>query len=282
MDYEPVSTLLSRTRSAPLSPDRLRSEFANRGQNPHENCVVLESPLGEVVGFCGYDPLPDGRALLDGPMLRQEFRGQGWGQRLWQEVSNLLRARGIRTVSAVLSDGDDAASHFLEHLGFRCEKTDVIMVSEEPYAGTPPEPPTGITIEEAGPELDLADYEDLHARMFSRRTLSYLGLLVRTPGYRVLVARRGPDLLGLLEWEVYEDVATLEAFGVEPASRRQGIGRALLARGLALAWRDSGVKLVRQLWKADDTAYFKVYLDLGFQQKCSIRGLVRHLSGDGG
>lgn len=282
VDYEPVSALLNRvyrhpTRGGQLSPDRLRREFANRGNNPHENCLVLESPQGGVVGFCGYDPLPDGRALLDGPLLREEFRRQGWGQRLWQELSNLARARGIRTVSAVLGAEDGSATHFLERLGFQAEKTDVIMVSESPPAADLPLPPAGVTIEEAGSELDLADYEDLHARMFSRRSLSYLGILVRSPGYHVLVARRGDDLVGLLEWELHEEVATVEAFGIEPESRRQGIGRALLAAGLRRAWSEPGVRLVRQLWKADDTAYFKVYLDLGFQEKCSIRGLVRHL-----
>lgn len=285
VDYEPVSALLNQvyrnpTRAGHLSPERLRREFANRGNNPHENCVVLESPQGEVVGFCGYDPLSAGRALLDGPMLREEFRGQGWGLRLWQEISNLARARGIRTVSAVLSAEEGPASHFLERLGFQAEKTDVIMVSDHAPPGDLPAPPAGVTVEEAGPELDLADYEDLHARMFSRRSLSYVGILMRSPGYHVLVARRREELVGLLEWEVHEDVATIETFGIEPESRRQGIGRALLAAGLRRAWSEPGLKLVRQLWKADDAAYFKVYLDLGFQQKCSIRGLVRHLAGD--
>ena len=102
LDYAPVSQLLNAvyrnpTRMAHLTPERLRTEYRNRGTNPHENCVVLESPEGELVGFCGYEPLPDGRALLDGPVLRNEFRGQGWGRRLWQEVADLLRARGIRT-----------------------------------------------------------------------------------------------------------------------------------------------------------------------------------------
>jgi ribosomal protein S18 acetylase RimI-like enzyme len=283
VDYEPVSKLLNEayrnpTRLAHLTPDRLRREFANRGNNPHENCVVLESPQGDVVGFCGYDPLPDGRALLDGPLLRQEFRRQGWGHRLWQEISNLARARGIRTISAVLSDENEAAESFLDALGFRTEKTDVIMVCESRPARPPAEAPEGVTVERAGDELDLADYEDLHARLFTRRSLAYLGLLARSPDYHILLARRGPELVGHLELEQLEDVATIEAFGVAPEARRQGIGKALLACALQFAWQLPAVRLVRQIWKADDSGYFKVYLDLGFQRKCSIRSLVRHLS----
>ncbi|MGE0494154.1 MAG: GNAT family N-acetyltransferase [Vulcanimicrobiota bacterium] len=283
LDYAPVSQLLNAvyrnpTRMAHLTPERLRTEYRNRGTNPHENCVVLESPEGELVGFCGYEPLPDGRALLDGPVLHTEFRGQGWGQRLWQEVATLLRARGIRTVSVVLGEANGEGLDFAKRVGFAPEKTDVIVICEN-SARHEINPPDGISVSLADNDLDLAEYEDLHASLFSRRSLAYLGVLARADNYRIFVARDGADLVGHLELEFLDEVATIEAYGVATTHRRRGIGRCLLAAALNEAWSQPGIRLVRQIWKTSEPGFIKAYLDMGFVQKAAIHGLVRQLEG---
>ncbi len=281
LDYQPVSSLLnavyrSPMRMALLTPERLRTEFRNRGTNPHENCVVLESSGGELVGFCGYEPLPNGRALLDGPVLREEYRGQGWGRRLWQEVADLLRARGIRTVSVVLGEGNNRGLNFLERLGFEREKTDVIVTCERRQKH-PVLPPPGVTVEVSGPELDLSQYEDLHAALFNRRSLGYLEMLAGAENYRIFVARQGSQLIGHLEMEFMEEVATVEAYGVLPSYRRSGVGKALLAAALNNAWENEQTKMVRQIWKTSEPGFIKVYLEMGFVQKAAIHGFVRQL-----
>lgn len=282
VDYPSVSQLLNQvyrnpTRMAHLTPERLRTEFQNRGTNPHENCVVLESSEGNLVGFCGYDPLPDGHtALLDGPVLLSEYEGQGWAHRLWQEVCDLLRARGIRTVSAVLGEGNERALEFLERVGFRQEKTELIVVCDQ-RTQHPVSEPDGITVRLADSGLDLADYEDLHASLFSRRSLAYLGVLYRSPDYLIFVAQEGDELVGHLELEILDEVATIEAYGVLPSHRRRGVGRALLARALNHAWQQPQVELVRQMWKTTEPGFLKVYLEMGFTQKAAIHGLTRKL-----
>ena len=281
VDYAPVSQLLNQVyrdqaRMTRWTPDRLRTEFKTRGTNPHENCVVLEDPEGDLVGFCGYDPLPGGRALLDGPVLDLKVRGQGWGQRLWQEVSSLLKVRGIRTVSAVLGDGNDRAQRFLNELGFRRDKTDIIVVNDRKNRYQVPSP-QGVTLRRAGDELDLSAYEDLHASLFTRRSLAYLGVLFRNPDYLFFTAEFEGELVGHLELEILDEVATIEAFGVLPPYRRQGVGKALLAEALNHAWSREEVELVRQIWKTSEPGFLKVYLEMGFIEKASIHGLTRIL-----
>lgn len=281
VDYAPVSQLLNQvyrdpTRMTRWTPDRLRTEFRTRGTNPHENCVVLEDPDGGLVGFCGYDPLPGGRALLDGPVLHQKFRGRGWGQRLWQEVSSLLKVRGIRTVSAVLGDGNERALRFLNELGFRQDKTDVIVVNDQ-RRSYEVELPSEVAIRTAGDELDLSAYEDLHASLFARRSLAYLGVLFRNPDYILFTAESEGELVGHLELEILGEVATIEAFGVLPQYRRRGVGKALLAEALNHAWSREEVDLVRQIWKTSEPGFLKVYLEMGFTEKASIHGLTRVL-----
>ncbi|MEW6283872.1 MAG: GNAT family N-acetyltransferase [Candidatus Eremiobacterota bacterium] len=279
-DYQPVAALLnavdvSPTRKARMTAERLRSELANRDNNPHENFLVLEGPSG-VVGFCGYDPMAGGRALLDGPVLAPELRRQGWGKRLFEELSAVMSIRGIRHVAVVLGEENEAGEAFLTHLGFRLEKTDVIVVCDTPSSPVVAVP-DGVQVELAGPDLDLSAYEDLHARLFSRRSLNYLALLARSSNYRIFVARRGQELVGHLELEFLDDVATLEAYGVLPEHRRQGIGKALLAAALREAWAQPGVALVRQIWNTTEPGFIKVYLEMGFEQKYAIRGMVREL-----
>ncbi|GMU56122.1 MAG: hypothetical protein AMXMBFR33_52680 [Candidatus Xenobia bacterium] len=281
-DFEPVSALLNQvhvnpTRTAWMTPERLRSELANRSNNPHENFLILEGPEGRVLGFCGYDPMPAGRALLDGPVVEAAYRRQGWGKRLFEELSAVMSARGIRRVAVVLGDENEAGEKFVASLGFELEKTDVIVVCQRP---SHPEvaPPEGITIELAGPELDLSAYEDLHASLFSRRSVNYVALLARSPNYRIFVARAGEQLVGHLELEFLDEVATLEAYGVLPEHRRRGVGKALLAAALKTAWSTPGVTLVRQIWNTTEPGYIKVYLEMGFELKYAIRGMVRPLT----
>lgn len=285
VDYAPLSRLLTRmqvnpTRAAEMTPERLRQELASRGNNPHENFLVLETTdtAGQVVGFCGYQPMPQGRALMEGPILEEEWRGQGWATRLWQELSAVMGARGVRTVSIVLGSENECGAEFALRQGFRHEKTEVIVVSEA--RSHPPAPaPEGIRISLAGPDLDLVTYEDLHARLFTRRSPAYVGLLARMPTYRILVAREGQDLVGLVELEFLDGVASLEAFGVAPERRRRGLGRALLATALDIAWDQPGTTLVRQIWNTTEPGYLDLYLAMGFTCKYAIRGLVREVNG---
>ncbi|MCA9796193.1 MAG: GNAT family N-acetyltransferase, partial [Candidatus Eremiobacteraeota bacterium] len=167
---------------------------------------------------------------------------------------------------------------FARRVGFAPEKTDVIVICENP-ARHELNPPEGISVSLADNELDLSEYEDLHASLFSRRSLAYLGVLARADNYRIFVARDGQDLVGHLELEFLDEVATIEAYGVAPSHRRRGIGRSLLAAALNEAWSRPEIRLVRQIWKTSEPGFIKAYLDMGFVQKAAIHGLVRQLEG---
>ncbi len=92
------------------------------------------------------------------------------------------------------------------------------------------------------------------------------------------MARAGEQLVGHLELEFLDEVATLEAYGVLPEHRRRGVGKALLAAALKTAWSTPGVTLVRQIWNTTEPGYIKVYLEMGFELKYAIRGMVRPLT----
>lgn len=266
---------LQRDRASELTPEGLRQELARRGNDPRENFLVLEVE-GQVVGFCGYDPLPDGLALMEGPVVDPAYRSQGWGRRLWQELQALLADRGVRSVSLVLGADNEQGEKFALRLGFRREKTELIVFSETPrhYEVRPPE---GVRLAAAGPDLDPAEYQEVHARLFTRRSLSFINMLRASPGYRIFLARRGDLLVGLAEIELLDSVASIEALGVLPEERRRGIGRALLATALNYAWAQPDIRTVRQIWRPSQPGHVEIYRQMGFSVKYAIRELVREV-----
>jgi ribosomal protein S18 acetylase RimI-like enzyme len=268
---------LQRDRASELTPERLRQELARRGNDARENFLVLEVE-GQVVGFCGYDPLPEGLALMEGPVVDPAYRGQGWGRRLWQELQALLADRGVRSVSLVLGADNQQGEEFALRLGFRREKTELIVFSETPrqYEVRPPE---GVRVTAAGPDLDPVEYQEVHARLFARRSLSFMSMLAASPDYRIFVAHRGDLLVGFAEIELLGSVASIEALGVLPEERRRGIGRALLAAALNCAWAHPGIRTVRQIWRPSQPGYIEIYKQMGFSVKYAIRGLVREVEG---
>ena len=276
-DFPPVAELLNRTynKSSSLSgltPDRLQHELVELGGDLKKNYLVLESQKGELVGFCGYSaPSGNGRARMDGPVIAYGERGQGLGERLWHELVDLMRSRKMSSVTAMLSDENRIASRFLTRLGFQRGSTQLIVTSDKPYEGKV-STPKGLTIHCIGPgdSLDKASYTALHSKLFEARGESFLDFLVSQPDYIFFVGERNGEMVGFLELELVDDTAIIESFGVHPSHRRNGFGSALLRSALDFAWRQSGVRLVRQIWKTEQPEFLKIYTRLGFRQKAAM------------
>ena len=285
-DFSPVTELINRSynKSANLSgltPDRFKQEITSRGGNLMQDYLVLESRDEEVVGFCGYStPANANKARMDGPIVAYSERGQGLGQRLWHELADLMRSRRVNTVSVLLEDQNQIAAKFLDQLGFQKNSTQLIVTCDRPFEGRA-EAPRGMTIRRitGSDHFDPDAYLAAYSKLFESRSRGYLDLLVSLPDYNIFVAEQNGQILGLLELEIMDETAIIEAFGVDPDSRRQGLGSALLKTALEHAWKQDGMQLVRQIWKTEQPEFLNVYTALGFKQKTALHHMEKAISG---
>lgn len=260
-----------------LTPDRFRAEITSRGGNLMKDYLVLEGRDSEVLGFCGYStPGDSSRARMDGPIIAYSERGQGLGKRMWHELADLMRSRRVASVSVLLEEENRIAARFLDKLGFRRNSTQIIVTSDRPYQGKV-EPAPGITIRRIteGVHLDREDYIQAHGKLFEKRSLSFLDLLISLPDYTIFVAEKRGEIVGFLELELVEDTAIIESFGVRAEQRRKGYGSSLLKAALEFAWKQDGIKLIRQIWKTDQPEFLKVYTTLGFKQKTALHNMEK-------
>lgn len=276
-DFSPVTDLLSRSysstaRMAGLTPDRFKQEISSRGGNLMQDYLVLENRESEILGFCGYStPADAGKARMDGPIIAYSERGQGLGQRMWHELADLMRSRRVHSVSVMLEEENRIAARFLDRLGFRRNSTQIIVTCDKPYLGRV-DAPSGVNIRRItdSDAFDRDAYIQAHGKLFEKRSRPFLDLLIALPDYNIFVAERSGDILGFLELELMEDTAIIESFGVRPDQRRKGVGSSLLKAALEYAWKQDGIKLIRQIWKTDQPEFLQVYTALGFKQKTAL------------
>lgn len=281
-DFEPVTDLLNRTyrksaRMSGLTPDRFKQEVSSRGGNLMQDYLVLEGRDSEVLGFCGYSTMADtARARMDGPIIAYSERGQGLGQRMWHELADLMRSRRISSVSVLLEEENRLAAKFLDRLGFTRHATQLIVTSDRPYQGKALAPP-GLKIRRIteGDIFDRDAYIQAHGKLFENRSRQFLDLLIALPDYNIFVAESQGMIVGFLELELVEDTAIIESFGVKAEQRRKGFGSALLKQALDYAWKQSGIKLIRQIWKTDHPEFLQVYTSLGFKQKTALHHMEK-------
>lgn len=242
-----------------------------------QDYLVLEGPDAEVLGFCGYStPASMAKARMDGPIIAYSERGQGFGQRMWYELADLMRSRKVSSVSVLLEEENRIAARFLDRLGFRRNSTQLIVTCDKPYQGKATVP-QGVTIRRIteGEVFDRDAYIQAHGKLFQVRSRPFLDLLIALPDYNLFVAERGSQIVGFLELEMVEDTAIIESFGVGVEHRRKGLGSALLKQALAYAWKQNGTKLVRQIWKTDHPEFLTVYTSLGFKQKTALHHMEK-------
>ena len=95
-------------------------------------------------------------------------------------------------------------------------------------------------------------------------------------GIDAWTARDGGRLVGLLTGDVEDDRLTIYDFFVDPAYRRQGIGRALLAEALATP----GVRHVAAEINAANVASLSLFASFGFAPQRTVSWFVRPPAGE--
>ena len=89
---------------------------------------------------------------------------------------------------------------------------------------------------------------------------------LRAPGRLVLVAEgEQADLRGAASFHLVADVADLDRIAVDPAHRRQGIARELLAAGLAWCAERGAQRILLEV-EAHNRAAIELYRGCGFRE----------------
>lgn len=209
---------------------------------------VLEQD-GEVVGYvglCNYQ----GEAFLEGPILAPELPTDAARPLLDQAVET-AREREYGFIEAFTDEQNERAQGALEEAGFEAFRTTYIYELTREHA-TPDTKLTAPFMLIMTGEIDVSTYRDLYRETSdnwsTRLAWSDEELVERfgEPGVALVLAYEGERLVGHLELEVIpeEGYAEIAYFGVLPDVRGRGLGRALLARGIAEAFKNDEVQII--------------------------------------
>ncbi|HKV80103.1 MAG TPA: GNAT family N-acetyltransferase, partial [Candidatus Sulfotelmatobacter sp.] len=100
-------------------------------QNPSLGCAWLildrDTPVGYAVLCFGYSLEWLGRdAFVDEFYLREEYRGRGWGKKSMAFVEDAARGLGVRTLHLEVMEGNSAALHLYERIGFHKHQSTIL------------------------------------------------------------------------------------------------------------------------------------------------------------
>jgi ribosomal-protein-alanine N-acetyltransferase len=102
--------------SDPWSKRAFMSELVERGFN---FSIVAEAPKGrKVIGYCLFWIIEDDETHITNIAINPEFRRQGIGKLLIDEVIQRSRDKGIPSVTLEVRESNTAAREFYDRLGF--------------------------------------------------------------------------------------------------------------------------------------------------------------------
>ena len=111
------------------SRERYVSDVSKEIHLDHDVLRVLTSPEDRVMGCAWAAPFPRDAETTDTAFLfdvsvRESYRGQGYGQRLAEDLFEQLRSRGVKTVNARLAKRNEGGAEFMKSIGFELQKED--------------------------------------------------------------------------------------------------------------------------------------------------------------
>ena len=111
------------------SRERYVSDVSKEMHLDHDVLRVLTSPEDRVMGCAWAAPFPRDAEMTDTAFLfdvsvRESYRGQGYGQRLAEDLFEQLGSRGVKTVNARLAKRNEGGAEFMESIGFELQTED--------------------------------------------------------------------------------------------------------------------------------------------------------------
>lgn len=261
------------------SLDELRLELSDNPAHEAPPLVLVQN--GQVrayVSLCNYH----GEAFLEGPLLAEGVSPQEV-EPLLAAIIELARSK-YHYLEAFVGETNYRAQEALGRIGFEPFRTTYIYelpreceVAFTLHPGVRLELPTEI---ELGTYRDL--YRDTSDHWATRLAWDDEELLTRfdDPNVQLILAYLGEELVGHLELEFVpeEGLAEVAYFGVLPKARGQGVGRALIERGLREAFADPEVELVMARAYDDERAACHALEHLGFRLSRGVTALTLELT----
>lgn len=275
LDQHPeYRTLAPESRSL----DELRLElFDNPSYEAKPLVLVRHGVTCAYANLCSHH----GEAILEGPLLAEGVSPHE-ALPLLAAIIGLARSK-YHYLDAFVGEANHRAQEALRLVGFEPFRTTYIY--ELPRQHQIPFLHPGVRLELAT-EVELGTYRDLYRdtsdHWATRLAWDDAELLTRfdDPNVKLILAYLGEELVGHLELEFVpeEGLAEVAYFGVLPKARRQGVGRALLTRGLGEAFADPEVELVMARAYDDERAACHAFERLGFRLSHAVTALTLELT----
>lgn len=206
---------------------------------------------GRDAGYAGLWERAPERAYADG-FVHPDLRGRGVGTHLVRLVEERARARGFELLSSFALASAPGAGSLHRAAGFTLTRHLIRMEVELDAAPPPPALPAGVelgTLEPADEralhaalEEAFADEYGFQAEPFERWRERTLGRPDFDPEL-VLLARDDGAIAGFVIGFPTDDDGWIAELGVRPATRRRGLGLALLHASFGAFW-SRGVRRV--------------------------------------
>ena len=262
-----------------LDADGMRAVLSVPGCDPERHCFVAELD-GAAVGYClvSYEP-PISRAVAAGGVLRAHRRG-GVGGALLRHAVEHAAALGVGVLHVEAGADDAAARRLLESAGMVVVKS-LWKMRWEGGAAPDVRLPDGFAVRSLVAGQDEAALTDLQNTAFAENW-GFSPNTVEQINVRVRHNRGGPEsILFIVEdggegapagynWTVFvgegETASGVVAMtGVHPHYRGRGLGRAVVAAGVAYLV-ERGASVVDLEVDSENAPARELYLKLGFRK----------------
>jgi ribosomal protein S18 acetylase RimI-like enzyme len=247
---------------------------------------VAETASEQVVGLVAIDER-DEDPLLVGPLLWADQLADLFGHALLTAAVQWAEDAALPSLLSKLDLEDDHALNFFMNQGFKLLGTrEVLLVA--PAAGvSAPDIPDGLKVG-LSPDMLSSDYLQLYGdigiavgwRERLQWTRPQVFEHLQRPDVLLFAVRAGTTYLGFAELEMTEMRAEIRLFGVLPAFRGRGVGRALLGQVLFHVTHTMGLDEVTLRLQTDETGCLAFEpTRYGFRQDRVLVYLEKPLSG---
>ncbi len=230
----------------------------DRGSGPNRFLYYLD---GALVGFCSLD---EGGDIEVCGMVHPAYRRRGIGRALLDAARSEARARGKSSILLIGEDGSPGARALAASVDAPREFAEHHMELHGPG----PQPPAAPRVEmrratlddiDALTEITAAAFGDPEDFVRSRITAD-----LPDPNQRFYVGWFEGRPVGSLKVYTHGPGAGIYAFGVRPADRGKGLGRAILTETIRLLQADGRDPMTLEV-ETENTPAVNLYLSCGFQ-----------------
>jgi ribosomal protein S18 acetylase RimI-like enzyme len=247
-------------------------ELCNRHERLDLPAMLDAEGAGQLLAHAG-DELQGLAMLQDGPeeaealvLVHPGHRRRGLGRALLDAAQEHYRRQGHAALLLVCDESSPSGQRFVAATGAARHHAEHRMRLDPAAVDSARPRPPGYAIRPADAS-DRALLERLQAEAFGDtpdEARTYIAAGLADPTRQYFVGAAGGEPVGLLRLGRYEALADITAFGVLPARRGQGYGRAMLQDAVAILLAERWEQVVIEVFTDNDRA-------LGLYESCGFR-----------